>query len=76
MARYRITFGNGDSPIDVEGELSIRSTLRAKYGYDVEYGHDGDLRGGGDRTLFWRSAEESIDDDGARALGSVHRLER
>lgn len=72
MATYEITFTNGDAPETVDGWVNVQPTLAAKYGHQVEIGHDGDLRSGGDRTMFWSSAEDQEDDDGARALGSVY----
>ena len=39
---------------------------------DCEIGHDGDLSSGGDRTCVWASEEDSIDDDGARAVASIY----
>lgn len=38
---------------------------------EAEIGHDGDLLGGGDRTLAWRNEEESTDDAGARAIAAI-----
>lgn len=37
-------------------------------------GHDGDIDEGGDRTLVWRCEDDSIDDDGARAVASIRRV--
>lgn len=45
---------------------AVRSVLS-----DAHIGHDGDIRGGGERTLFW-SGEPPDDDDGARAAGDIH----
>lgn len=36
-----------------------------------EYGHDGDLTDGGDRTLVWADEESSINDDGGKAVASI-----
>jgi hypothetical protein len=71
MATYRITFADGQPPIDVDGWNNVEPTLRAKYGHAVLIGHDGDLSDGGNRTLFWSDADAAADDDGTRALGSV-----
>jgi hypothetical protein len=38
-------------------------------------GHDGDLASGGDRTLVWACEADSVDDDGARAVASIRRVE-
>ena len=41
---------------------------------DAEIGHAGDLSEGGDRTLAWASHEDSVDDDGRQAVGSIRRV--
>ena len=38
---------------------------------DASIGHDGDISGGGERTLVWRNEGAQIDDDGARAVASI-----
>ncbi len=38
---------------------------------EAEIGHDGDIADGGYRTLCWRTEDESVDDDGARAICSI-----
>lgn len=38
---------------------------------EAEIGHDGDLTGGGDRTLVWSCEADSIDDDGGNAVASI-----
>ena len=46
---------------------------------DAAIGHDGDIDGGGERTLCWVDEETSRDDDGVRACCSIwaqHRGER
>lgn len=73
---YRIEFSNGEPPLTVDGELSVATTLRTKYGHDIAYGHPGDLSDGGNRTLFWRDETSAEGDDGARALGAVRRVTR
>jgi hypothetical protein len=42
---------------------------------DAVIGHDGDLESGGDRTLVWANEEDAKDDDGSRAVASIHRTE-
>lgn len=37
--------------------------------------HDGDISEGGDRTLVWRTEGDSTNDDGRRAVASIHREE-
>jgi predicted ATPase len=44
--------------------------LQAEYP-GLEYGHDGDLRDGGDRTLCWADEASSEGDDGANAVASI-----
>jgi len=73
MSKYTVVFANGDSPIQVDGYINVEPTLRAKYGYAVEIGHDGDLSNGGDRTLFWADEKDAENDDGANALGEVRK---
>lgn len=56
-----------------EAEAAVREVLS-----HAEIGHSGDLRDGGERTLFWASDEAARDDDGSRAAGSIqarHRFE-
>ena len=74
MSTYRIIFADGDAPLDIDGWLNVEPTLATKYGHAVEIGHDGDLSDGGDRTLFWASAEDAEDDNGARAMGWIQRM--
>lgn len=65
-----------------DGRVETFASLRAAEGAarakwpDGEMGHDGDLRDGGDRTLIWASEEDSVDDDGARAVASIRRASR
>ncbi len=40
---------------------------------EAEIGHDGDIDGGGNRTLCWASEDESVNDDGAKAVCSIWR---
>jgi len=42
---------------------------------ELDYGHDGDVEDGGERTLVWASRRDARDDDGARAVASI-RAER
>jgi len=73
---YTIAFSNGRKET-IEGSYQdALDYVRGLVGADVEIGHDGDLSDGGDRTLFWASEEDSIDDDGARALGSISSAAR
>lgn len=47
-------------------EEAVRSVLTG-----AEIGHSGDIAEGGERTLFWASAELANDDDGSRAAGAI-----
>lgn len=54
--RYEIRLENGDAPIEVDGAGNIKSTLRAKFGCEVEVGQlatDPDGDGTTDRSLIW-----------------------
>lgn len=49
-----------------EAVETVRATLEG-----AEIGHSGDIKDGGPRTLFWASAEDAENDDGARAAGYI-----
>lgn len=72
MPGYEVSFTNGSRPEHFDTYQDALDWVSSRY---EEVGHDGDLSGGGDRTLFWDTEEDSIDDDGARAAGSIYRLE-
>lgn len=58
--KYEIRFDNGDAPIEVEGAVNIKPTLRAKFGSEVEVGQlatDPDGDGTADRSLIWLDGE-------------------
>ena len=38
---------------------------------DAEIGHDGDLDDYGDRTLCWENEQDSVNDDGQKAVASI-----
>ncbi len=42
---------------------------------DAVIGHSGDLQDGGDRTLCWRTEDDAANDDGQRAVCSIHRMQ-
>ena len=65
------TDGREDTAETYEG---AQAAVLARYP-DAEIGHDGDLDGGGDRTLCWATEEDSVNDDGARAVASI-RIDR
>jgi len=76
MTTYTISFTDGRTKTIEGGYQEALDYVRELVGSDVEIGHDGDLTGGGDRTLFWACEEDSIDDDGVRALGSIRSAAR
>lgn len=71
---YRVRWGNGAPTKMADSYEEAQAIVRAEYP-NAEIGHDGDLEGFGDRTLFWKCAADSIDDDGARAIGQITRDE-
>jgi hypothetical protein len=71
---YEIHYSNGRVERDIETYEAAVNRLRAEYP-DAEIGHSGDLADFGDRTLCWASEEDSVDDDGARAVASIHARE-
>lgn len=73
MNEYRVTYTNGARPEDFETYDEAHAAILARWP-DAEIGHDGDLESFGDCTLFWSDEATSIDDDGARALGSILRI--
>lgn len=71
MTTFVIRWTNGTSDGGYESLDAAEAAVRAAYP-DAEIGHDGDLRDvAGDRTLCWACEEDSIDDDGARAVCSI-----
>jgi hypothetical protein len=75
---YAIKWGHGQTDTGFasfeDAEKAVRSVLS-----EAEIGHSGDISDGGERTLFWASAEAAENDDGARASGSIvvrHPAER
>ncbi len=72
MTTYEIHYSNGR----VDGGYETYASAIAAFAIahpNCSVGHDGDLTSGGDRTLCWASEEDSIDDDGARAVASIVR---
>jgi hypothetical protein len=67
---YEISYSDGRMVTGIETYEAAIEAVRTQYP-EAEIGHDGDLEGGGDRTLCWASEEDSIDDDGARAIASI-----
>lgn len=73
MTTYKIIWSHGQTDRGFEtlddAEEAVRSVLS-----EAEIGHSGDLRDGGERTLFWSSADLADNDDGARAAGEIRAL--
>ena len=38
---------------------------------EAEIGHAGDLEDGGDRTLCWSNEQDSVNDDGQKAIANI-----
>jgi len=70
MTTYTISYSDGRTDHGYESEEVAREAVRTRYP-EAEIGHDGDLADGGDRTLCWATEEDSVDDDGARAVASI-----
>jgi predicted NUDIX family NTP pyrophosphohydrolase len=68
---FVISYANGYPERSYDTYEEAQAAVRAEFGDDVAIGHDGDLDGFGDRTLFWASEEDAENDDGARALGDI-----
>lgn len=66
---HRIDWSDGRSTTHDSYEAAIDAVVEAYP--DASYGHAGDLAEGGDRTLVWSCEEDSVDDDGARAVASI-----
>jgi hypothetical protein len=67
--------------IKVHGRVVTASTwesvvrwIRERYP-KAEIGHDGDLGDGGDRTLCWADEADAANDDGAKAIASITRVD-
>lgn len=69
---YRISYTDG-APDDVVPTYAEARTVIDERWPDAEVRHDGDLDGGGDRTLVWATEADSVNDDGARAVASIRR---
>lgn len=62
---FTITFTNGacEETFATQDQAEAHLDLVLDAGYELEYFED--------RALFWANEEGAIDDDGARALGSI-----
>lgn len=65
-----VAWSDGSPPDRYDTYTAAVAALRDRYD-DAEIGHDGDLLEGGDRTLVWASEDDSVDDEGARAIASI-----
>lgn len=72
---FTINYTNGAPDQSFDTYAEAVAAVHGRFGADAEVGHDGDLEGFGDRTLFWADEESAKDDDGARALGSIRKEE-
>ena len=63
---FTIKFSNGASDESFETQEQAEAHLAnvLTEGYELEYFED--------RALFWASEADSVDDDGAKALGSIY----
>jgi len=71
---YEISYTDGRPSVECESYDAAKEIITAEWS-DAEIGHDGDLDGGGDRTLCWADEDSSIDDDGANAVASIRVAE-
>ena len=67
---YTIRFSNGDRESSYDSYAEAKEAILDRWPL-AAIGHDGDLEHSGERTLFWETEDDSLDDDGARALGSI-----
>jgi hypothetical protein len=66
---YEISYSDGRRATTetLDGAIAL---LLAEYP-DLEYGHDGDLSDGGDKTLAWACEQDSLGDAGQNAVASI-----
>lgn len=69
---FAIQWSDGREETGIETYDEAQTIVRASY-EDALIGHDGDLEGGGDRTLCWADEESSHDDAGESAVASIRR---
>jgi len=70
---YEISYSNGQPKVTTETYDEAIGILQSEYP-DLEYGHDGDLSDGGDRTLAWACEEDSVNDAGQNAVASIREV--
>lgn len=63
-SKYRISYADGSPSDSTATYEEAHNIIRAAYP-DAAFAHDGN------RTLYWPSEADSIDDDGARAVASI-----
>lgn len=67
---FRVKYSNGAERGPFASLQRAKDNVTESYP-DAEIGHDGDIADGGDRTLCWASEDDSVDDDGAKAVASI-----
>lgn len=73
---YTIHHSNGRTETGLGTYDEAIARVHEVYGAACSIGHDGDIPGGGERTLVWVDEETGRDDDGARACCSITRRHR
>lgn len=72
---YTISWSDGREDDGIETYQEACTLVTAEY-EDALIGHDGDLEGGGDRTLCWADEASSINDPGVNAVAEIRREAR
>lgn len=68
---YVISYTDGSREQSYDTLEQAKAAVRDEFGKAVVIGHDGDLDGYGDKTMFWADEDEAENDDGTHALGSI-----
>jgi hypothetical protein len=71
MNNYSVRWSNGTERRYETYEAATAAVLESYPG--AEIGHDGDISEGGYRTLCWATEDDSVNDDGAKAVCSIWR---
>ena len=71
---YEVRYSNGRKVEMLDSYAAALAEVESAYP-GMATGHSGDLADGGERTLCWASEEDSEDDDGARAVASIHEVQ-
>lgn len=69
---FKIVHSHGVTETGLATYDDAVAAVRAVYS-EACIGHDGDIPGGGERTLCWVDKATSVDDDGARTCCSIVR---